>query len=101
MVSIHCQRKAVQASTYRMRVLEVVTGSDVFLTGQMVAQLTGLSYRQTIDALNALNNNGRICRVGRKFTARWGRIPDQPLTHPIDDLDRAFQGFFHASTNNS
>jgi transposase len=33
-----------------------------------------MSYRQTIDAVNALHNEARIGRHGRKFTARWGSL---------------------------
>lgn len=86
--------KRQQASTYRMRVLAVIEASDTFFTGQQLAQLTGLTYRQTIDALNALNNMAKVARTGRKFTARWGRVP-QPLDeNPVIALENAFRGFF-------
>lgn len=81
--------------TFRRVVLEVVEESPAFLTGQQIAQITGLTYRQTIDALNALNNTAKIARTGRKFTARWGRIPDhQPSESAIQALEHAFRGFF-------
>lgn len=81
--------------TYRRIVLEVVQEAPAFLTGQQIAQITGLTYRQTIDALNALNNAAKIARTGRKFTARWGRIPDhQPSESAIEALEHAFRGFF-------
>lgn len=87
--------KRKQAQTYRMRVLEVINAADVCYTGQQVAQLAGLTYRQTIDALNALNNAAKVARTGRKFTARWCRVPDeQQQEHPAITLERAFQGFF-------
>lgn len=82
--------------TYRRLVLEVVQESPAFLTGQQIAQITGLTYRQTIDALNALNNSEKIARTGRKFTARWGRIPQHvpPSESAIEALEHAFKGFF-------
>lgn len=86
--------KRQQAQTYRMRVLAVIDASEACYTGQQLAQATGLTYRQTIDALNALNNMAKVARTGRKFTARWCRVP-QPLDeNPAITLERAFQGFF-------
>ncbi len=75
-------RRAQQQHTYRARVLAVIEASDCQLTGQQLAEITGLTYRQTVDALNALNNAAKIARIGRKFTARWCRIVPQP---PIED----------------
>ncbi|CAB4154946.1 hypothetical protein UFOVP653_47 [uncultured Caudovirales phage] len=57
--------------TLRCRVLAIVSNADTALTGAAIADLAGLSYRQTIDALNALYNAGKVERTGRKFTARW------------------------------
>jgi hypothetical protein len=64
--------------TLRHRVLVVIQESDINLTGAEVAKRAGVSYRQTIFALNALYNMGRIARTGRKFTARWGSIEPRP-----------------------
>lgn len=90
--SIH---KRQQAQTYRMRVLAVIDASEACFTGQQLAQATGLTYRQTIDALNALNNMAKVARTGRKCTARWCRVPAQTLDEsPVTMLERAFQGFF-------
>lgn len=87
--------KRQQAQTYRMRVLAVIEASDTCYTGQQLAQATGLTYRQTIDALNALNNMAKVARTGRKFTARWCRVPAETLDeNPAITLERAFQGFF-------
>lgn len=86
--------KRQQAQTYRMRVLAVIEASESCLTGQQLASLTGLTYRQTIDALNALNNMAKVARTGRKFTARWCRVPETLDESPAITLERAFQGFF-------
>lgn len=86
--------KRQQAQTYRMRVLAVIEASEACYTGQQLAQATGLTYRQTIDALNALNNMAKVARTGRKFTARWCRVPQKLDEHPVFMLERAFQGFF-------
>lgn len=85
--------KARDSTTYRRTVLSVVTSAEASLSGKDVAGLAGLTYRQTIDALNALNNMELVRRTGRKFTARWSRI--QPaITHPAHALEQAFRGFF-------
>lgn len=78
--------------TYRLRVLAVLDNTPGFHTGQRIAQLAGLTYKQTIDALNALNNAERVARTGHKYTARWGRICE--VQNPALDLERAFRGFF-------
>jgi predicted Rossmann fold nucleotide-binding protein DprA/Smf involved in DNA uptake len=86
--------KRQQSKTYRMRVLAVIEATDTVHTGQQLAQLTGLTYRQTIDALNALNNMEKVARTGRKFTARWGRVPQALDENPAIALELAFRGFF-------
>jgi hypothetical protein len=86
--------KRQQAQTYRMRVLAVIEATDAFFTGQQLATLTGLTYRQTIDALNALNNMAKVARTGRKFTARWGKVPKALDENPVIALEKAFRGFF-------
>jgi predicted Rossmann fold nucleotide-binding protein DprA/Smf involved in DNA uptake len=86
--------KRQQAQTFRMRVLAVIDAADACFTGQQLAQATGLTYRQTIDALNALNNMGKVARTGRKFTARWCKVPPQPSNTPAMVLEMAMRGFF-------
>lgn len=89
------QAAALQAQTYRMRVLAVIQASPVPLTGQQIADATGFAYKQTIDALNALNNAAKIARIGRKFTARWCRLTTtSPADNPAHALEQAFRGFF-------
>lgn len=86
--------KRQQAQTFRMRVLAVIEATDTFHTGQQLAQLTGLTYKQTVDALNALNNLSKVARTGRKFTARWGKVPKSLDENPVIALEQAFRGFF-------
>ena len=74
--------------TYRAAVLRIVQASEQCQTGQAIAQATGLSYRQTVDALNALLNAGKIRRQGRKYTARWCRILPDPTERPTALLER-------------
>lgn len=77
--------KAQQILTYRMRVLAVVESSPNALTGRDIAQAACMSYKQAIDALNALCNYGKVQRHGRKFTARWSRVlPQEHCMHPLD-----------------
>lgn len=72
-------------TTYRMRVLAVVEAASDALTGHEIAIDSCLSYKQTIDALNALYNYGRVQRYGHKFTARWGRVvPLESRRHPLE-----------------
>lgn len=80
--------------TLRCRVLAVIQDSDTTLTGAEIAQLSGVSYRQTIFALNALYNGGKIARKGRKFTARWGAIhpPDQQAVKLLEQAFAKFTG---------
>ena len=71
--------------TYRMRVLAVVEASPSPLTGRDIAHACGLTYKQAIDALNALYNYGKVQRHGRKFIARWSRVlPHESRMHPLD-----------------
>jgi predicted Rossmann fold nucleotide-binding protein DprA/Smf involved in DNA uptake len=78
----------VASATLRCRVLAVIEQSPTQLTGKEIAQATGTSYRQTIDALNALYNAGKIERIGRKATARWRRL--QPQDNPLALLEAVF-----------
>lgn len=56
-----------------------------------------MTYRQTIDALNALHNTAQIARHGRKFTAKWGALalikPDPAIAaaHLLEDVFRGFK----------
>ncbi len=76
-------------NTLRRQVLATMQTADTALTGAAIAALAGLSYRQTIDALNALYNAGKIERTGRKFTARWQVVkPAEP--HPLAVLQDIF-----------
>lgn len=86
--------KRQQAQTFRMRVLAAIEAADTSYTGQQLAQITGLSYKQTVDALNALHNMAKVARLGRKFTARWSRVPDPLDENPVMALEKAFRGFF-------
>lgn len=84
-------------STYRLRVLTVIESYDGWLTGQQIAQATGLTYKQTVDALNALNNLEKVARTGRKFTALWGKIDttsERAASESFALLTDCFRSFF-------
>lgn len=85
--------RAQRAITYRSLVLATINATDQYLTGQQLAAMTGLTYRQTIDALHALNNAAKVARIGRKFTARWSRVV-------IQDHAETPMGMAHAIFNN-
>lgn len=65
--------------SYRERVLNVLDAADKPLTGAQISVEARLSYKQTIDALNALYNHGKVGRTGRKYWARWEKVK------PVDD----------------
>lgn len=88
-----------QANSYRVRVLAVVESSPCWMTGKQIADASGLTYKQAIDALNALNNMERIARTGRKFTARWGRLSlaantNNQISESFALLNDCFRSFF-------
>ena len=59
---------------FRELVLSVLAMADGWLKAREVSELTGLTYKQTIDALNYLYNAEKVLRTGRKFTAMWGKL---------------------------
>lgn len=71
---------------YRELVLSVLAMADGWLKAREVSELTGLTYKQTIDALNYLYNAEKVARTGRKFTARWGR---KDLVQVTDTSDQS------------
>lgn len=81
-LSVSLTRQAPGTVTLRCRVLAVIRESDTTLTGAEIARRAGVSYRQTIFALNALYNAGKIAREGRKFTARWCSVEAKPSPPP-------------------
>lgn len=91
-------RRSHQQHTYRARVLAVIEATDTQLTGKQLAEITGLTYRQTVDALNALNNAAKIARIGRKFTARWCRVvPQPPIEDPMALVEDVFRSIIRSS----
>lgn len=80
----------------RSRALLAINLAPAFQSAAQIATNSGLTYRQTIDALNALHNIERICRQGHKFTARWGSLA---LARPDPTTAAALrlQDFFHAT----
>lgn len=82
--------------TYRARVLRVVNASPDWLRSTDIAKRTGLTYLQTIFALNALYNAELIARHGRKSTARWGSlvlVEHDPGAEAVKTLEAIFRGF--------
>ncbi len=79
----------------RSRALDAVKTSPTWQSAAQIAAKTGMTYRQTIDALNALHNEALVARKGRKFTAQWGSLqmikPD-PATAAAYQLEEFFRG---------
>lgn len=91
-------RRQQLENTYRLRVLAVVEASHGWMTGKQVADASGLTYKQSIDALNALLNAERVARTGRKFTARWGPLSlvttHNAAAESFQLLTHCFRNFF-------
>lgn len=60
----------------RTKVLKVVEATKKHLTGREIAKRARLEYKQTIDALDALYNAGRVQRHGKKFLTMWSRVEE-------------------------
>lgn len=63
-----------QKIVIRAKVLKVVEATKKQLTGREISIRARLEYKQTIDALDALFNTGRVQRYGKKMLTKWGRI---------------------------
>ncbi len=84
----------LKTQSYRATVLAAVNTSTEWRTGREIAELAKLSYKQTIDALNALYNTGQVSRRGRTCTALWGmRDLAQPVDTNIATLENLFRRF--------
>lgn len=94
----HPKRESREKIILRERVLKIVDASKVPLTGREIAARAGLQYKQTIDALDALYNHGRVHRHGKKLKTRWCAIvSDQRGVFLY--LDRAFNKMTAARSN--
>lgn len=51
--------------------LAVLEAATTPLSGKEVAELAGIPYKPTIDALGVLLYRGSVARTGAKFTAQW------------------------------
>lgn len=83
--------------TLRQIVQQAVESAPEPQTAEQITRRTGLTYKQVVDALNALHNAERITRIGRKFTARW--VKRQPIVNPTSSLAEALKGFFNVHTS--
>lgn len=84
--------------TYRARVLRVLNASHGWMHARDVAKACGLTYHQTIYALNALLNAGHVARLGRKSTSQWGSttLQSNPTAEALSTLNALFP---HAAPN--
>lgn len=80
-------------SSNRAIVLAIIDRSTESQKAELIAQQAGLTYKQTIYALNALLNLEKVTRTGRKFTSRWSRRTEVfAVSHGLNALERHFLG---------
>ena len=65
------KRESREKKALRDRVYKILVASRVPLRGREISERAGLQYKQTIDALNALYNYGRVKRHGKKLLSKW------------------------------
>lgn len=65
------QARQQQIHAVRQRVLLALKDAGKPISGRDASLRAGLPYKPTIDALTALNNQGKVWRIGRKLTAMW------------------------------
>lgn len=85
--------------TIRDRVLLIVSESRTPLTGREISGKARLSYKQTVDALNALNNHGKVQRLGRKCNARWCAYVQDKAHETFAFFDNAFLAISRKNAN--
>lgn len=87
--------------TIRFSVLSVLNNSSELMCARRIAELANVSYDQSIFALHALHNNGKIYRQGKKTTALWGNINLKPEeNNSLQLLQSIFNGFRKAISSN-
>ncbi len=80
--------------SYCHRVLIALDDIDEPIKARDLASRVGLTYMQTVFALNALNNNELVTRIGSKSTSMWVKRRYLVPGNPIIALEIAFKGFF-------
>lgn len=61
----------------RLRVLRAVQSSLWPMSGREISLVLKIPYKPVVDALNALNAQEKVWRLGRKSTAMWTAQPPQ------------------------
>jgi hypothetical protein len=66
----------------RELITKYLEGVNRFAPAREIAEALDLPYKCVVDGLNALYNQGRVARSGRKFGASWGpaRLEDKRET---------------------
>lgn len=77
----------------RATVVRPLNGRPNALSGHAVAELAGLPYKATIDALRWLYDTGVVVRIGRKYNASWvlAGSPASPSKAALDRLEAAWR----------
>lgn len=73
-------RSRTSPAKYRQAIIQHLDACDVYLPAREIAVSLNLPYKAVVDALNALHNQGRVARRGRKFNAAWGPARLAPAT---------------------
>lgn len=85
----------MRKATIRPAILACLRESARYLSAAEIARRTGIPYKSTIDALNALHGRAQVDRIGGKFTARWGTKTFPPTTVATENWELLAATWFH------
>lgn len=90
--------KQGQVQTIRARIMNVLEQASRPMTGIEIARAASLTYKPTIDALQALMAYEKVIRVGSKFGSRWMSASKQ-TPDPTAALASAFDKLARGSND--
>jgi hypothetical protein len=66
----------------RQTVIRALQAQTEALPGRAVADVAGLPYKATLDALGWLLDTGQVVRFGRKYSALWAHVAAPAACRP-------------------
>lgn len=75
-------------------IAKALTGRTEPLSGRDVAEVAGIAYKATIDALCRMHDAGTVVRFGRKYRAAWALTgsPAASQPDPMAELEALWRG---------